>query len=77
MEAPTTRLEGIPAGVPGFHRPGAAGPSFRPERVLDDFVQRAVGVVSRLLDTDERAAFAHVVDDQLVVFDQLVEIEPQ
>jgi arylsulfatase A len=51
VEAPTSRLAGIAAGVPGFYRPGAAGPSFRPERVLDDFVQRAVGVVSRRAGT--------------------------
>ena len=47
VEPPTARLPGIPMGVPAFHRPGAAGPSFRPERVLDDFVRRAVSVVSR------------------------------
>ena len=47
VEPPTAFLPGIPMGVPGFHRPGRAGPSFRPERVLDDFVRRAVQVVSR------------------------------
>jgi arylsulfatase A len=52
VEPPTTRLPGIPMGVPGFHRPGAAGPTFRPERVLDDFVQRAVSVVSRRAVSD-------------------------
>ena len=47
VEAPTARIAGIPAGTPGFHRPGAAGPSFKPEQVLDEFVRRAVDVVSR------------------------------
>jgi arylsulfatase A len=52
VEAPTSRIAGIPAGTPGFHRPGAAGPSFRPERVLDHFVQRAVGVIARRSGTE-------------------------
>ena len=47
VELPTARLPGSPARTPGFHRPGQAGPSFRPERVLDDFVARAVGVIER------------------------------
>ena len=47
VEPPTGTLPGVPAGSPAFHRPGAAGPSFRPDRVLDDFVQRAVNVISR------------------------------
>lgn len=47
VEPPTARLPGTPSGRPGFYRPGAAGPTFRPERVIDDFVERAVGVVAR------------------------------
>lgn len=47
VELPTARIAGIPRGVPGFHRPGAAAPSFKPELVLDAFVRRAVDVVSR------------------------------
>ena len=34
LEAPTAHLDGLPSTVPGFYRPGRAGPSFRPERVL-------------------------------------------
>ncbi|WP_396624940.1 arylsulfatase [Luteitalea sp.] len=45
VEQPTSRLPGIPQGVPGFYRPGAAGPSFRPETVLDEVTARAVRVI--------------------------------
>lgn len=51
VEQPTGRLPGIPQGVPGFHRPGAAAPSFRPESVLDDVTARAV----RVIETQARA----------------------
>jgi arylsulfatase A len=44
-EPPTTTLAGAPASVPGFHRPGRAGASFRPERVLGDLTSRAVQYV--------------------------------
>ena len=44
-EPPTTTLAGVPASVPGFHRPGRAGASFRPERVLGDLTSRAVQYV--------------------------------
>src|SRR5687768_12724043 len=47
VEAPTARLPGIAEGLPGFYRAGAAGPSFRVERVLDDLTTRAVNVVKR------------------------------
>ena len=44
-EPPTTTLAGAPASVPAFHRPGRAGASFRPERVLGDLTSRAVQYV--------------------------------
>lgn len=47
VEAPTATLPGIPLGKPGFYRPGPAGPSFRPERVIDDLTARAVDVITR------------------------------
>lgn len=53
VEAPTSALPGIPQGVPGFHRPGAAGPSFKPEEVLDRFTHRAVDVIERRSRTNQ------------------------
>ena len=41
-EPPTTTIAGVPSAVPAFHRPGRAGASFRPERVLGDLTSRAV-----------------------------------
>ena len=45
VEEPTAAIEGVPSNLPAFHRPGRAGPSFRPERVLADFTDRAVRYV--------------------------------
>ena len=44
-EPPTTTIAGVPSAVPAFHRPGRAGASFRPERVLGDLTSRAVRYV--------------------------------
>ena len=44
-EPPTTTIAGAPSTVPAFHRPGRAGASFRPERVLGDLTSRAVRYV--------------------------------
>ena len=44
-EPPTTTLVGAPSSVPAFHRPGRAGASFKPERVLADLTSRAVQYV--------------------------------
>ena len=44
-EPPTTAIAGAPSTVPAFHRPGRAGASFRPERVLEDLTSRAVQFV--------------------------------
>ena len=44
-EAPTTTIAGAPSSVPAFHRPGRAGASFQPERVLGDLTSRAVRYV--------------------------------
>ena len=44
-EPPTTTLAGAPASVPAFYRPGRAGASFKPERVLADLTSRAVQYV--------------------------------
>jgi arylsulfatase A-like enzyme len=44
-EPPTTTLAGAPSTVPAFYRPGRAGASFRPERVLGDLTSRAVQYV--------------------------------
>ena len=44
-EPPTTTIAGVPSAVPAFHRPGRAGASFRPERVLGDLTSRAVQYV--------------------------------
>ncbi len=52
VEPPTVRLAGIPQGQPGFHRPGAAGASFRPETVIDEVTRRAV----RVIETQAKAA---------------------
>ncbi|BCS31029.1 arylsulfatase [Luteitalea sp. TBR-22] len=52
VEPPTANLPGIPQGVPGFHRPGAAAPSFRPETVIDEVTARAV----RVIETQARAS---------------------
>lgn len=41
-EQPTATIAGVPSNLPAFHRPGRAGPSFRPERVLADLTARAV-----------------------------------
>ena len=52
VEEPTAALAGVPSVVPAFHRPGRAGPSFRPEQVLGDFTTRAVRFVrERARDT--------------------------
>ncbi len=53
VEAPTSTIPGIPQGVPGFHRPGAAAPSFKPEEVLGRFTQRAVDVIERRSQTGQ------------------------
>ena len=53
VEPPTAALPGIPLGRPGFYRPGPAGPSFRPERVIDDLTARAVDVITRRSRADE------------------------
>ncbi len=45
LEPPTTTIAGEPSAVPAFHRPGRAGASFRPERVLADLTSRAVRYV--------------------------------
>jgi arylsulfatase A-like enzyme len=45
VEPPTATLAGEPSSVPAFHRPGPAGPSFRPERVLADLTARATAYV--------------------------------
>lgn len=45
VEPPTVHLDGIPSTLPGFYRPGRAGASFRPEKVLDDLTARAVRYV--------------------------------
>ena len=45
LETPTTTIAGAPSKVPAFHRPGRAGASFRPERVLGDLTARAVRYV--------------------------------
>ncbi len=45
VEVPTARLAGLPSTVPGFYRPGRAGPSFSPERVLADLTARATRFV--------------------------------
>ena len=45
VEAPTSSLPGASMQVPAFHRPGRAGPSFRPERVLADLRDRATRFV--------------------------------
>ena len=45
LELPTTTIAGVPSAVPAFHRPGRAGASFRPERVLGDLTSRAVRYV--------------------------------
>jgi arylsulfatase A-like enzyme len=42
VEPPTGSLAGAPITVPAFHRPGRAGPTFRPQNVLADFTNRAV-----------------------------------
>ncbi len=47
VEPPTATLPGVPFGLPGFYRPGPAGPSFDPARVIDAFTRRAVDVVGR------------------------------
>jgi arylsulfatase A len=44
-EPPTATIAGAPSTVPAFHRPGRAGASFRPERVLGDLTARAVQYV--------------------------------
>lgn len=45
VEPPTVQLDGIPSTLPGFYRPGRAGASFRPEKVLGDLTARAVRYV--------------------------------
>ena len=45
LETPTTTIAGAPSKVPAFHRPGRAGASFRPDRVLEDLTARAVRYV--------------------------------
>ena len=45
VEEPAAALAGVPSADPAFHRPGRAGPSFRPERVLADLTTRAVRYV--------------------------------
>jgi arylsulfatase A-like enzyme len=45
VEAPTAELAGAPSSVPAFHRPGRAGPSFQPQRVLADLTARATKYV--------------------------------
>jgi len=42
VEPPTVTIAGAASKDPAFHRPGRAGPSFRPERVLGDLTARAV-----------------------------------
>lgn len=44
-EPPTTTLPGEPSSVPAFYRPGRAGATFRPERVLGDLTSRAARYV--------------------------------
>jgi arylsulfatase A len=44
-ETPTTTLAGEPSTIPAFYRPGRAGATFRPERVLGDLTSRAVRYV--------------------------------
>ena len=44
-EPPTTTLAGEPSTIPAFYRPGRAGATFRPERVLGDLTSRAVRYV--------------------------------
>lgn len=41
VEEPTAALTGAPSSVPAFHRPGRAGPSFKPDQVLDELTTRA------------------------------------
>lgn len=45
VEPPTAWLEGIPSTSPAFYRPGRAGASFTPERVLADLTARATRVI--------------------------------
>lgn len=45
VEPPSVQLDGIPSTLPGFYRPGRAGASFRPEKVLGDLTARAVRYV--------------------------------
>ena len=42
---PRPRIAGAPSNTPAFHRPGRAGASFQPERVLGDLTSRAVRYV--------------------------------
>jgi arylsulfatase A-like enzyme len=44
-EPPSTTIAGAASSVPAFHRPGRAGASFRPERVLAELTSRAVQYV--------------------------------
>ena len=44
-ETPTTTLAGETSTIPAFYRPGRAGATFRPERVLGDLTSRAVRYV--------------------------------
>jgi arylsulfatase A len=44
-ETPITTLAGEPSTIPAFYRPGRAGATFRPERVLGDLTSRAVRYV--------------------------------
>jgi len=46
-EPPTTTLPGEPSSVPAFYRPGRAGATFRPERVLGDLTSRAARYVRK------------------------------
>jgi arylsulfatase A-like enzyme len=52
-EPPATTLAGVPSSVPAFHRPGRAGASFRPERVLGDLTSRAVKYVRARADASQ------------------------
>jgi arylsulfatase A-like enzyme len=45
VEPPTKALAGAPSTVPAFHRPGPAGASFDPERVLAELTARATRYV--------------------------------
>jgi arylsulfatase A-like enzyme len=59
VEPPTAALAGAPSSVPAFHRPGRAGASFKPERVLEDVTARAARYV-RERAKDQRPFFLYL-----------------